>query len=60
MIRKLTLWGNGVKKERDLNQLNNNRHKFDLRQTLQKYLRTFLNELEVLMVLANGKIILKY
>ena len=33
---------------------------FDLRQTLKIYLRTFLNEFEVMMILANGPIILEY
>ena len=60
MIRKLALPGNGVNRQRAINQLNHNIHKFDLRQTLQKYLRTFLNEFEVLMILANGPIILEY
>ena len=59
MIRKLALPGNGVKRQRAINQLNHNIQKFDLRQNLQKYLRTFLNEFEVLMILANGPIILE-
>ena len=59
-IRKLAFQGNEVKIYRAINQLNNIIHKFDLRQTLQKYLRTFLNEFEVLMILANRPIILEY
>ena len=60
MIRKIALLGNGVKIWRDINQSNRIFHNFDLRQTLQKYIRTFLNEFEFLMILADGPIILKY
>ena len=59
-IIKLALRGNGVKIQRPINQSNHNIHKFDLRQTLPKYLRTFLNKFEFLMVLDNIPIMLEY
>ena len=60
MIRKLALRSDGVKRWKDINQPNHNIHKFDLHQTLPKYLRIFLNKFEVLVILANGPIILEY
>ena len=54
------LLGNEVKIYRDINQSNDNIHNFDLHKNLQKYIRTFLNEFEFLMILADGPIILKY
>ena len=57
MISKLAWRGNGVKIHRSINQSNHNIHKFYLRQSLPKYPRTFLNEIEVLMILANRPII---
>ena len=59
-IRKLALRTNKIKIYRDINQSNDNIHNFDLHQNLQKYIRTFLNEFEFLMILADGPIILKY
>ena len=60
MIRKLSLWGNGIKILRAIDQSNHNIHKFNLWQTLQKYLRTFLNKFKVMMILDNGTIVLNY
>ena len=60
MTIKLVLLGNGSKRWKYINQSNHNIHKFDLRKTLPKYLRTFLKEFEVVMILANGAIILEY
>ena len=59
-IIKPALQGNGVKIYIAINQSNNNIYKFNLRQTLPKYLRIFLNEFEVLTILANRPIILQY
>ena len=59
-IIKLVLQGNGVKRYRAINQSNHNIHKFDLRQTLPKCLKTILNKFEVLMILDNVPILLNY
>ena len=59
-IRKLALRGNGVKRWSEINQSNYNIHKFNWRQTLPKYLRTFLNEFEFIMFFVNGPIIFMY
>ena len=40
-IRKLELQGNGVKIKRAIDQSNDNIHKLELCQTLQKYIRIF-------------------
>ena len=58
MIIKIALRGYGVRICKDINQKNRNIHKFDLRQTLPRYLRAILNKFEALMILANGPIIL--
>ena len=60
MIIKIALRGYGVRICKDINQKNRNIHKFDLRQTLPRYLRAILNKFEALMILANGPIILEY
>ena len=57
---KLALRGNGVNIYRDINQSNHNIQKFDLRQTLQKYLGTFLKKIAVMMTQANRPITSKY
>ena len=56
----LALRGNEVKIWININQSNNNIHNFNPHQTLLKYLRTFLIFLDILMILANGPIILDY
>ena len=43
-IRKLMLRGNGLKRQRAINQSKIIMHTFDLRQNLPKYLRNFLNK----------------
>ena len=58
-IGKLALRGNGVKRQRYINQSNRNIHKFNLHRILEKQLTTYLNEILVLMIEANVPIILK-
>ena len=49
-IKKLVLQTNVIKKWIDINQSYRIIHTFDLRQTLPKYLRTFLQENAVLAI----------